>query len=249
MFPVMILLAFTIPVPDTIAQAGFRDSQLAYPRVRQAYAEKWDTLRSRLTRNGLERERLELYLVAYKLEKKFEVWARNRGDERFRRLCHYDICATSGSLGPKRVEGDRQIPEGFYHISVFNPASTFHLSLCINYPNDSDRVLSDREHPGGNICIHGSCVTIGCVPLTDEVIKELYLLCVEARNNGQAKIPVTIYPARLNPLNYGALVLLHQGDTASTNLWSDLKRANDLFAETGQMPRVTYLENGRHLIE
>jgi len=43
----------------------------------------------------------------------------------------------SGKLGPKRQQGDMQIPEGFYHISGFNPASNFYLSLRINYPNPS----------------------------------------------------------------------------------------------------------------
>jgi murein L,D-transpeptidase YafK len=33
------------------------------------------------------------------------------------------------------MEGDYQVPEGFYYITEFNPASNYHLSLGINYPN------------------------------------------------------------------------------------------------------------------
>ncbi len=46
--------------------------------------------------------------------------------------------------------------------------------------------------------IHGNCVTVGCIPITDDRIKELYVLSVEARNNGQQKIPVHIFPDRLD---------------------------------------------------
>ena len=68
------------------------------------------------------------------------------------------------------------------------------LSMRINYPNTSDKILSNKTKPGGNICIHGNCVTIGCMPITDDLIKELYIFCIEAKNNGQGDIPrITSY--------------------------------------------------------
>lgn len=112
-------------------------------------------------------------------------------------VCTYPFCASSGILGPKRKEGDRQIPEGIYYINHFNPVSNFHLSLGINYPNPSDKILSDPAQPGESFYIHGNCVTIGCIPISDDKIKELYILAVEAYNNGQVKIPVHIFPDRL----------------------------------------------------
>ena len=71
------------------------------------------------------------------------------------------------------------------------------MSLKINYPNASDHILSDRRRPGGDIFIHGSCVTIGCVPLRDDPIEEIYLAAVDARTSGQARIPVHIFPGRM----------------------------------------------------
>ncbi len=48
----------------------------------------------------------------------------------------------AGTLGPKTNAGsDYQVPEGFYYINEFNPKSSFHLSLGLNYPNASDRIL------------------------------------------------------------------------------------------------------------
>lgn len=131
---------------------------------------------------------------------------------------------------------------------AFNPWSSFHLSMCIDYPNPSDRILGKQGNLGGNICIHGSCVTIGCIPLTDDVIKEVCLLCVEARNNGQVNIPVTIYPAKMNGLNYSILYALHMNDPDKLNLWTDLKTAYELFQSNHRLPEITFLPDGRHQI-
>lgn len=95
-----------------------------------------------------------------------DIYAKKREDSTYKKLITYKICAKSGHLGPKRRQGDRQVPEGFYHINHFNPNSNYHLSLMINYPNASDKIKSQAPNPGGNICIHGSCVTIGCLPMT-----------------------------------------------------------------------------------
>jgi len=104
----------------------------------------------------------------------------------------------AGSLGPKRIEGDYQVPEGFYYISEFNPKSEFNLALKVNYPNQSDKLLSDSLRPGGGIYIHGSCITVGCIPITDGQIEELYLLAANAKSNGEDFIPVHIFPVRFD---------------------------------------------------
>jgi murein L,D-transpeptidase YafK len=89
------------------------------------------------------------------------------------------------------------VPEGFYTINRFNPSSLYHLSLGLDYPNATDRALGEPK-PGGDIFIHGSNVTIGCLPITDALIEELYVLLVEARTAGQAAIAVHIFPFELN---------------------------------------------------
>lgn len=68
------------------------------------------------------------------------------------------------------------------------------MSLGLNYPNLSDRKKSKATNLGGDIFIHGDCVTIGCLPMTNELIKEIYLYAIYAKNNGQEKIPVYIFP-------------------------------------------------------
>ena len=93
--------------------------------------------------------KFQLFIRAFKKEKLLEVWVKEARQRKLRLVNTYDFCATSGDLGPKRKEGDLQIPEGVYTINHFNPLSNFHLSLGINYPNASDKILSDPRKPGG----------------------------------------------------------------------------------------------------
>jgi len=190
---VIILLLMT----SFVHAQNFREGQLQFTRVRNAYAEKETAIKVLLQQQGAAAP-FELFIRAFKKEQRVEVWVRGKGKSVFSLVVSYPFCSTSGTLGPKRKEGDLQIPEGVYHINHFNPLSNFHLSLGINYPNASDKVWADKNAPGGSIYLHGNCITIGCIPLTDDKIKELYLLAVEARANGQQKIPVHIFPARLD---------------------------------------------------
>ncbi len=228
---------------------GFKEEQLKYPRVRKAYEEKGAAMKALLKNEGIALEKLRVHIRAYKREKVLELWAREKGDTSYRKLRDHDICALSGGIGPKRQQGDRQIPEGFYQIDRFNPYSNYHLSLGINYPNPSDRVLGVQGDLGGEIFIHGACVTIGCIPITDEGIKELYIFCVEAKDKGQDRIPVRIFPARMNDLSYEKLLFRFEGKGEPKGLWKDLLKADKLFRKQGAPPEVHFRENGRHRID
>ncbi|OON69193.1 hypothetical protein B0919_10175 [Hymenobacter sp. CRA2] len=199
------LLLLLVPVLIGLgpADASFRLEQQRYPRVRAAYAARWPALQSELRRRGLAADQLELYLRAFKIGRRVEVWARNRGQGRYQLLRRYALAGTSGTLGPKRRSGDGQVPEGCYHVDRFNPSSLYHLSLGLNYPNALDQARGE-PNPGGDIFIHGSNVTIGCLPITDAGIEELYVLAVEARAAGQLELPVHIFPFELNPTDLEA---------------------------------------------
>ncbi|WP_210520598.1 L,D-transpeptidase family protein [Hymenobacter terricola] len=197
MLPVFQLLAQSCTTPaDSLAGANpadFWQQQLRFPRVRAAQAATGPAVASRLRTHYLDPKRLEIFIRMIKTNRELEVWARNRGAGPFELLHAYPLAATSGGLGPKRRAGDYQVPEGFYEIDRFNPSSNFHLSLGLNYPNAADRALGEAN-PGGDIFIHGGAVTVGCMPITDAGIEEVYLLAVTARAAGQAAIPVHIFP-------------------------------------------------------
>ena len=119
----------------------------------------------------------ELTLIGLKNEQLLEVWGKLNGQQVHIRT--YPFTAFSGRLGPKFREGDGQIPEGIYKISYLNPNSKFHLSMRVNYPNTFDKKMARQEkrsNLGGDIMIHGSDKTIGCVPIGDDNIEELYFL-------------------------------------------------------------------------
>ena len=187
----------------------------------------------------------QLYVRAFKNEKILEVWIKEKNADQFTLLHTYEFCTSSGSLGPKRRQGDLQIPEGVYHINHFNPESNFYLSLGLNYPNASDKLLSDKQHPGSAIYIHGNCVTIGCIPLTDDKIKEVYIMAVEARNGGQEKIPVHIFPTRLTEQGMSFLKSNH-ARPGHVEFWENLKTVYDDFEETRKLKPVRVNKAGQY---
>lgn len=234
---VIVLMASFIFTSAVFART-FKEDQLRYPRVRKAIMQNEAHLKELFRDQGVNYPPKKIFIRIFKHEKVLELWAFSVKDDRFHKIKTYPICSSSGKLGPKRREGDYQVPEGFYDINRFNPASSFYLSLGINYPNASDRRLGVQGKLGGDIFIHGSCVTIGCVPITDNLIKELYLAAVEARNSGQKEIPVHIFPARLNDDNLSTLRDKYKDKPELISFWESLKPGYDFFENERRIPNM-----------
>ncbi|HEY5749962.1 MAG TPA: L,D-transpeptidase family protein [Chryseolinea sp.] len=233
-----LFMAALLPVP-------FKESQLQFPRVRTAYDEKERVVKQYFADRKISFTGFQLFFRVFKRERTVEVWVREKGKATFILLHSYPFCASSGTLGPKRKEGDLQIPEGLYVVEHFNPSSNFYLSLGIDYPNASDKILGDRQHPGSEIYLHGNCVTVGCIPLTDDKIKELYVLAVEARHSGQEKIPVHIFPTKLSDVSLHGLK--QEFDNAATlSFWDNLKMVYDDFEKTKKLKTVHITAAGRY---
>jgi len=230
----------------SIGAASFRAEQNRYSRVRTARARTQPQLETLFREAGLAYPAREVFFRIFKLEGEFELWARNDAASPFRLVHSYPVCAFSGTIGPKRREGDLQVPEGFYFIDGFNPSSRFHLSLRVDYPNSSDRILGDRRSPGGDIFIHGSCVTIGCIPLQDGPIEEVYLAAVDARSSGQPRIAVHIFPCRLDG-DWTKLEKEARRRPGWMDFWHNLKQGYDLFEKTRLLPKVTVDRTGKYL--
>ena len=249
----VVLLMSLFPSQDLVSQFlsprsdwSFFVDQTRFARFRTARGEKEDGLRQLLAERGLPAQPERVFLRVFKRERVLEVWVGHKDTDTFALLKTYPVCAVSGVLGPKRRQGDRQIPEGFYTIDRFNPASNYYLSLGLDYPNRSDRILGDKRDPGDDIFIHGNCVTIGCVPITDPMIKELYLLCVVARCNGQKDIPVHIFPARLTDANLAALLEDHpQHET----FWRNLQPVYVWFERHKSLPAIRVDDAGGYEIQ
>lgn len=241
---VVFLLVFPVALVAGLDKPTFRDEQLRYPRVRSAWAEKGADISRKLYQSGIKSDEIfEVLLIAFKEEQELEVWVRKTGDGPYKRFCTYEICRSSGVAGPKRREGDGQVPEGYYRISRFNPASDYHLSLGIDYPNKSDKLRCKTGKPGGDIFIHGKCVTIGCIPIRDDGIKELYVLCMEAQSRGASEIPVWSFPYRFSA---------EKTDPALENpvhgaFWREIRPGYLYFLKNKMTPKIQISPQGRYL--
>lgn len=233
----MVFLAFT-------NSADFLSEQKRYERVRMAIKDKKGILNKKLGDNKLSLNNLNVIFIAYKDNDLLDVYAKTRQGSAYKKIYSYQICSRSGQLGPKRRQGDGQVPEGYYYIDRFNPTSSYYLSLGLNYPNLADKRKSKEKDLGGDIFIHGSCVTIGCLPMTDDFIKEIYLLAVYARNNKQNKIPVYIFPFKMTDANMNIYNAKYKDNKKLLTFWDNLKIGYDKFFSDSLALNVKVAENG-----
>jgi murein L,D-transpeptidase YafK len=180
---------------------------------------------------GME-ETAPILVRIFKEESVLEVWKKKQASGRFELLKTYEICEWSGELGPKRKEGDRQAPEGFYAITPaqLNPKSSYHLSFNIGYPNAYDQSLG---RTGTHLMVHGACSSRGCYSMTDEQIQEIYTLARLAFQGGQRSFQVQALPFRMTPAN-----MAKYRKNENMPFWRMLKTGYDHFELTGQEPKV-----------
>ncbi len=166
-------------------------------------------------------------LRIFKREFELEVWLK-RGD-RFERFATYPVCMWSGALGPKLRQGDRQAPEGFYTVdkTALNPASHYHRSFNLGYPNAYDRA---HGRTGSLLMVHGDCRSIGCYAMTDPVIDEIWTLVTAALNSGQKRFQVQVFPFRMTQAN-----MARHAHAPEAAFWRQLKGGHDAF-EAGHVP-------------
>jgi murein L,D-transpeptidase YafK len=197
-------------------------------------------LRAEMTRRGMSPAG-PLLIRIFKHESELEVWKRD-ADGRYSLLKNYPICRWAGELGPKKKEGDRQAPEGFYHVSagMLNPASEYYLSFNLGYPNRLERTLG---YTGDALMVHGACTSAGCFALTDQGISEIFAVAREALEAGQEAFQVQSFPFRMTPENMAA----HAGHP-DFQFWQNLKEGYDRFELTRLPPNVTYCE-GRYVFD
>jgi murein L,D-transpeptidase YafK len=196
-------------------------------------------LAQRFAALGLSYPAKSIFFRVHKFEREFEVWARNDDRDAFSLTHVYSILAESGRLGPKRREGDLQVPEGFYQVDLFNPNSQFHLSLRINYPNEADRKKSDPISPGSDIYIHGDRRSTGCLAMGDDAIEEIYVLAQDAT----PPVEVHIFPARMLVLGWPTRTKSYPDQI---EFWQTLEPGYRFFSEQHRLPIISVDEHGNY---
>jgi hypothetical protein len=200
------------------------------PRTFETVASRLDDFgpraRARLSapfaRAGVPYPPPRMRLAAFKREARLDLFAGAGEDLRF--IKSYALIAgpqpaRDATLGPKRAEGDRRVPEGLYRLDYLNPNSVEHVSIKIGYPNRFDRARAaeagrDPATLGDDIMLHGGAPlgTEGCLALTDAEMEELFTLVADARAEAEADgrrldADILIAPAdfRFSPLDHAAI--------------------------------------------
>jgi murein L,D-transpeptidase YafK len=245
-----LMLSFFCRSQTSASNFTFIEYQKSFPRISEALKRKEDTLMKQFQEKKLQWPARYIYLRSFKYDSQLEVWVKSDKAEKYKLFKTYRVCALAGSLGPKRMQGDYQVPEGFYYINEFNPKSMYHLSLGLNYPNISDRILGDSLQPGGDIYIHGSCVTTGCIPIMDQQIEELYILAAHAKTQGQDFIPVHIFPIDFKNSRSNVYLNRYLKDFPEyTPMVNEMKQAYHYFDKTKKLPVIMVSQRGNYIVE
>ena len=69
----------TTSMNDDFSPDSYRD----YPRVRQAYAQKGDIVKTMLSKRAIDFDSLNVFMRAFKQEQILEIWGKNIMDEKW----------------------------------------------------------------------------------------------------------------------------------------------------------------------
>ncbi|WP_279483870.1 murein L,D-transpeptidase [Aureimonas sp. SK2] len=177
----------------------------------------------------------------FKEESELEVWKLGE-DGRYALHKTHPLCRWSGKLGPKKTNGDRQAPEGFYRVTraLMNPNSKYHRSFNLGYPNPLERSLG---YTGDSLMVHGACSSSGCFAMTDEGVAEVYAEAEKAFSIGQGDFQVQSFPFRMT----AEQMARHRSDP-NIAFWRNLKLGYDVFEVTRREPDVAAC-GGRYVFD
>ena len=218
-------------IAAAFALAGCNEDTIPTGR---ALAPLSDKMVSAIADKNMDKES-PILIRLFKEEAELEVWKINR-DGQYALLKTYPICRWSGDLGPKKKEGDRQAPEGFYTITPaqMNPNSNYYLAFNTGYPNAYDRSWG---YTGSELMVHGDCSSRGCYAMTDEQIQEIYALARDSFFGGQKEFQFEAFPFHMTALN-----MAKHRNNPNFAFWKMLKEGYDDFEATHQEPKVAVCE-------
>ncbi len=147
-------------------------------------------------KNGIAYPPDKITLIGLKDEEVLLVFARDR-QGKLKQVKMYPVVDASGLPGPKLKQGDKQVPEGIYKISGLHPNSIAYLALRVNYPNEEDKANAKKDkrtNLGGDIEIHGSFWSTGCLAMGNTAIEDIFVL---ANDVGCENIQLILSPCDL----------------------------------------------------
>lgn len=181
-----------------------------------------------------------IFIRIFKEERMLEIWYGNQKGQ-FKRFTDYPVCYYSGPLGPKKYQGDKVSPEGFYQVTrkALNPYSRYHRSFDLGFPNQYDRF---KGYTGNYLMVHGDCVSVGCYAMTDQQMDEIYQLVESSLKGGQGSVSVHVFPFRMTDAR-----LNREKNSPHYQFWLELKEGYDYFERYKRIPNVS-IRNGKYTI-
>ena len=95
-------LSLALLIAAALAQTSFKSVQLRNPRVRQAYAQKEQGVKTLFKAHKLAYPPKEILIRIFKQEMLLEIWAADSAGKAMILVKEYPVCAASGDPGPKR---------------------------------------------------------------------------------------------------------------------------------------------------
>lgn len=217
-------------------------------------------------REGLNYPPKFILFRSFKMEKQFEIWGANKRTDSLHLLLSLPICAMDFEPGPKLEEGDGKTPEGYYNAAILygsqadfmwiklnnddidtygsvGTGSSF--KMCLDYPNKFDwqqtRKIKKHATPGSAICIHGNCVSIGCLSFKNENYLPLFLFALGHDQKKYGKIKIHIYPFR-----FSEKLKKEYAKTGNTitekqmlSFWNNLEEGYNLFEQNKKALKIS----------
>jgi murein L,D-transpeptidase YafK len=82
--------------------------------------------------------------------------------------------------------------------------------------------------------------------MTNDKIKEIYLYAINAKNNGQQRIPVYIFPFKMTAKKLNEYKTKYSNETELIDFWTTLKRGYDKFQKEKNELRVSFTNAGNY---
>jgi murein L,D-transpeptidase YafK len=208
---------------------------------------------------------------AFKLEKEFEIWVADKRTDTLKLLATLPVCAVDAEPGPKLRQGDGKTPEGFYSCKILYGSSNWFMwiklnaseinnygrvnqgssfKLCIDYPLPIDqsrtRKTAGNVNSGSAVCIHGNCVSAGCISFKNENFLPIFL-SAKFHNSDLYGFPkIHIYPFRFTEELKNEQSELVNSEMSSAELksfWEELEVAYKLFEKNHKSLKVNFSNN------
>ncbi len=213
----------------------------------------------------------------FKQERVCEIWSKDSSQDSLSLILTIPICSMDFKPGPKLRNGDSKTPEGFYYGDFAYYSSQWFMwmdlnnveksgqvgkgsafRICLNYPNQIDQRHSSMagfSNTGGAICVHGNCVSIGCVSFQNKNFVPVYAFSRHHDSSKYGKVQYHIFPFKSaektesEVTEYSKDFIHHEEYTPDKlrGFWKNLAFGEKLFNEH-KMP-LTIITNRRYLQE